>query len=234
MGSYYREHVSYPNVAAGPYPSNPHLVSVPDNVGTNITNVHNAPPALPHESANPKECSVKGCSGMILPGRPHKMCDECRGRHRVYAMTKRAKRKMEKSLINTQNGQPVVWMPPDEAAQQEGSTPSSEPVAGPSRQYQVRLFPHSVSHIIRLRPRPRRRDPVSENGHAPYRGAWMVHCSQISLGAASRVRLRALRLPLFRVYRAQHEYLQWHLFAFRSCELYHTTSSRAREYHLTE
>lgn len=48
----------------------------------------------------------------------NKMCEACRQRHRVYATTKRLKRKMEKDAINQQNAallstaQPVgsVWV----------------------------------------------------------------------------------------------------------------------------
>ncbi|EJF63775.1 hypothetical protein DICSQDRAFT_179027 [Dichomitus squalens LYAD-421 SS1] len=130
MGSYYREHVSYPNVTAGPYP--PDLAATLESVGSNITNTH---------QDDPKYCSVKGCSASLPSGYPHKMCEECRGRHRVYAMTKRAKRKMEKALLNgsAQHGQPVAWMPPDETGQQaqDQSGQSSEAAASPSRQYEV-------------------------------------------------------------------------------------------------
>ncbi|KAI1798109.1 hypothetical protein LXA43DRAFT_933980 [Ganoderma leucocontextum] len=130
MSSYYREHVAYPNVSAGPYP--PHLVTALDNGANNIINTH-------HD--DPKRCSVKGCSAPLPPDCPHKMCEECRGRHRVYAMTKRAKRKMEKALLNgsAQNGQPVAWMPTDDTTQAEQEHPgqSPEPVAGPSRQFEV-------------------------------------------------------------------------------------------------
>ena len=130
MGSYYREHVSFPNVTAGPYP--PELAAALESVGTNITNTH---------QDDARHCSVKGCSAPLPSSYPHKMCEECRGRHRVYAMTKRAKRKMEKALLNgsAQNGQPVAWMPPDETGQQEQeqSGQSSETVASPSRQFEV-------------------------------------------------------------------------------------------------
>jgi hypothetical protein len=44
------------------------------------------------------------------------MCEECRGRHRKYATTKRAKRKQEKAAIGTQrisndDGRVVTWVP---------------------------------------------------------------------------------------------------------------------------
>lgn len=70
-------------------------------------------------SEGPRKCSVRGCV-MIMPQEStNKMCDACRGRHRVYAMTKRAKRKMEKAAINQQSAallsseQPLgtIWMP---------------------------------------------------------------------------------------------------------------------------
>ena len=42
-------------------------------------------------------CSVRGCKGHVLPESRNKMCDDCRGRHRTYANTKRARRKLEKA-----------------------------------------------------------------------------------------------------------------------------------------
>jgi hypothetical protein len=47
----------------------------------------------------------------------NKMCETCRSRHRVYANTKRAKRKMEKAAVNLQTLEgrispgETVWMP---------------------------------------------------------------------------------------------------------------------------
>ncbi|KIJ63796.1 hypothetical protein HYDPIDRAFT_56833, partial [Hydnomerulius pinastri MD-312] len=49
-----------------------------------------------------RRCSVRGCNKPLAPDVANKMCDECRGRHRVYAMTKRAKRKQEKAAILSQ------------------------------------------------------------------------------------------------------------------------------------
>ena len=105
MGSYYREHVSFPNVTAGPYP--PELAAALESVGTNITNTH---------QDDARHCSVKGCSAPLPSSYPHKMCEVCRGRHRVYAMTKRAKRKKEKAVLTGSAGQhqTVAWMPPEE------------------------------------------------------------------------------------------------------------------------
>jgi hypothetical protein len=70
-------------------------------------------------SETPRKCSVRGCVAVMSQGSTNKMCDACRGRHRVYAMTKRAKRKMEKAAINQQSAallsteQPpgTIWMP---------------------------------------------------------------------------------------------------------------------------
>ena len=46
------------------------------------------------------------------------MCETCRGRHRKYATTKRAKRKQEKAALGAQrigndDGRVVTWMPQD-------------------------------------------------------------------------------------------------------------------------
>jgi hypothetical protein len=48
-----------------------------------------------------KQCSVKGCTNTLTSEDTNKMCDGCRGRHRIYASTKRARRKLEKAAIVT-------------------------------------------------------------------------------------------------------------------------------------
>src|SRR6266852_2354957 len=71
-------------------------------------------------STNPnsslRRCSVKGCAKELSPDYTLKMCEACRGRHRKYATTKRAKRKQEKAAVGSQriatdDGQIVTWMP---------------------------------------------------------------------------------------------------------------------------
>lgn len=55
-----------------------------------------------HDDAqNPdsRRCSVRGCLQPLPEGHQNKMCETCRGRHRIYASTKRAKRKLEKAAI---------------------------------------------------------------------------------------------------------------------------------------
>ncbi|PCH44922.1 hypothetical protein WOLCODRAFT_165497 [Wolfiporia cocos MD-104 SS10] len=64
-------------------------------------------------STQVRHCSVRGCNKPLQFDYKHKMCEECRGRHRVYANTKRAKRKMEKAAMGAQNGQAIVWMQED-------------------------------------------------------------------------------------------------------------------------
>lgn len=65
-----------------------------------------------------RRCSVKGCGKDLPQDYALKMCDDCRGRHRKYATTKRAKRKQEKAAVGAQrigndDGRVVTWMPPD-------------------------------------------------------------------------------------------------------------------------
>lgn len=61
-------------------------------------------------------CSVRGCTTVLSMEYTHKMCESCRGRHRIYASTKRAKRKQEKAMLGAQAG--AVWLQDDlEAAQ---------------------------------------------------------------------------------------------------------------------
>ncbi|KAI0064984.1 hypothetical protein BV25DRAFT_1822764 [Artomyces pyxidatus] len=79
----------------------------------------------PSESASPpqegqRRCSVKGCGKPLPTDYVLKMCEACRGRHRIYATTKRAKRKLEKAAVGAhqlgrEDDQPVTWMPADDA-----------------------------------------------------------------------------------------------------------------------
>ncbi|KAI0289624.1 hypothetical protein BC826DRAFT_1106863 [Russula brevipes] len=67
---------------------------------------------------SPRKCSVKGCTNDLAPDYALKMCEPCRGRHRKYATTKRAKRKQEKAAVGAQrvgndDGRAVTWMPQD-------------------------------------------------------------------------------------------------------------------------
>ncbi|EGO03330.1 hypothetical protein SERLA73DRAFT_174773, partial [Serpula lacrymans var. lacrymans S7.3] len=57
----------------------------------------------PTSSNASRYCSVRGCNKPLSYDSNNKMCDVCRGRHRIYATTKRAKRKMEKAAIVSQN-----------------------------------------------------------------------------------------------------------------------------------
>lgn len=133
MSSYYREHVSFPNVTSGPAPPYPPPLTAVDGAHTFAHGDSNGGPQ--EEGSNTRHCSVKGCAAVLAPAYPHKMCEECRSRHRTYANTKRAKRKMEKALLNS--GQPVAWMPDDGASQQDEHAHPGEPVAGPSRSFEV-------------------------------------------------------------------------------------------------
>ena len=76
-------------------------------------------PSDPAASSPARKCSVKNCGKELPESHSGKMCDECRGRHRVYASTKRQKRKMEKMAVGltlqtgVTTGDGAVFMPPD-------------------------------------------------------------------------------------------------------------------------
>jgi hypothetical protein len=57
------------------------------------------PPPDPELQPDLKECSVRGCHQKVPISAHTKMCEGCRGRHRVYATTKRMKRKQEKAAL---------------------------------------------------------------------------------------------------------------------------------------
>jgi hypothetical protein len=75
------------------------------------------PSNQPGPSTPARICSVKNCSNQLSVDYNRKMCEVCRGRHRIYASTKRAKRKMEKIAAGMQNAGAIdgqaVFMPPD-------------------------------------------------------------------------------------------------------------------------
>lgn len=62
-------------------------------------NLNNQQQGYPRDAL--KKCSVKGCTNALSPDDTNKMCDGCRSRHRIYASTKRARRKLEKAAIVT-------------------------------------------------------------------------------------------------------------------------------------
>lgn len=57
------------------------------------------PSSDPEQQPDLKECSVRGCHQKVPISAHTKMCEGCRGRHRVYATTKRMKRKLEKAKL---------------------------------------------------------------------------------------------------------------------------------------
>ena len=77
-------------------------------------------------------CSVRGCKGHVLPDSRNKMCDDCRGRHRIYANTKRARRKLEKAAAmgNLGVNTTIRWdsaIDPRLLSESSQGTPSSPP-----------------------------------------------------------------------------------------------------------
>ncbi|TFY54212.1 hypothetical protein EVJ58_g8993 [Rhodofomes roseus] len=121
--SYYREQTHfYPSV----HTTVSNNVVLPDDHTQADIAAQGSPPS--HPAGPPRYCTVKGCTVILLSDYLHKMCEACRGRHRVYAMTKRAKRKMEKAALGSHGGQPVIWMPQDDAIEDEddeGEAPQS-------------------------------------------------------------------------------------------------------------
>ncbi|KAI0072086.1 hypothetical protein K474DRAFT_1668233 [Panus rudis PR-1116 ss-1] len=115
-----------------------------------------------------RPCSVRGCSAMLPPEYQQKMCEACRSRHRIYASTKRAKRKAEKMAMGGQVG-PVAWMPPDREArevQQPPPAPASPtpPILSPPRISPQPLPAPPPAPAPALEPRP---EPVPAPVSAP-------------------------------------------------------------------
>jgi len=97
---------------------------------------------LSTESELPRRCSVRGCVSIIPADSTNKMCEACRGRHRVYAMTKRAKRKMEKealtqqsvALLSTEQPPGTIWLPETPELDDEQQEPINESISGMARE----------------------------------------------------------------------------------------------------
>lgn len=83
------------------------------------------------QGSHPRKCSVRGCMTVIPPDTSNKMCEACRGKHRVYAMTKRAKRKLEKdalvqqsvALLSTEQPAGTIWLPENPQLDEEEDEP---------------------------------------------------------------------------------------------------------------
>ena len=120
MGSYYRDpnisfHLDHERAGQLFNPNAP-------NVGTQHSqDPSSSGPVQGHGTT--RYCSVRGCTSILPYDYGNKMCDICRGRHRIYASTKRAKRKMEKAALGMQSG----WIPSEEGGQEgETSVPRQE------------------------------------------------------------------------------------------------------------
>lgn len=96
----------------------------------------NNTPNEANKTKTPRKCSVRGCMTVMPMDTANKMCEACRQRHRVYATTKRLKRKMEKDAINQQSAalllteQPAcrsVWV--EETRAEDGDKKSGRDIA---------------------------------------------------------------------------------------------------------
>lgn len=99
-------------------------ISLPNAIAQHADDQHNG--EQPQATGPTRYCSVRGCTSVLPPNYGNKMCEVCRGRHRVYASTKRAKRKMEKAALGMQNG----WIPT------EDDLPPNEPSSSPTANVQ--------------------------------------------------------------------------------------------------
>ena len=137
--SYYPDHLTYPSLSPSPQSHQHYTQDVPTDP---LQGMHDD---QGHQSATTltKHCSVRGCTAALPPDYNLKMCEACRGRHRVYATTKRAKRKMEKAALGGQGGH-VVWMPPD-AEDHSQSIPSSSQRQDISTSPEVRIVVQDIT-----------------------------------------------------------------------------------------
>jgi len=87
-------------------------------------------------SDNTRKCSVRGCSLPIPSHTANKMCETCRGRHRIYATTKRARRKLEKAAMEGfSSANSDSWISP--ATPATTATPQGSANAVPNHQLSV-------------------------------------------------------------------------------------------------
>ncbi|KAJ7594976.1 hypothetical protein C8J56DRAFT_928129 [Mycena floridula] len=96
-------------------------------------------PEPENEPSTPRKCSVRGCSLHVAPESTNKMCLSCRGKHRVYAMTKRARRKQEKAAVEGETKLNVeqipgaaIWMPGTEKKSEKSDKQVTEPFSPPT------------------------------------------------------------------------------------------------------
>jgi hypothetical protein len=121
------------------------------NGGPSGSNDANSPASESTES--PRRCSVRGCVSIIPADSTNKMCEVCRGRHRIYAMTKRAKRKMEKdalhqqsvALLSTEQPPGTIWLP--ETPELDDDEPNDGSVSGMGKIAKLPDHPSQVSCV---------------------------------------------------------------------------------------
>ena len=75
---------------------------VPEGVATLYyppLSIPKSPGTTNNKPSKTKQCSIRGCTLLLSLSSSNKMCETCRGRHRVYVSKKRARRKMEKAAV---------------------------------------------------------------------------------------------------------------------------------------
>ncbi|KAK0473753.1 hypothetical protein IW261DRAFT_1503266 [Armillaria novae-zelandiae] len=102
-----------------------------------------------------RRCTVRGCGQMLDANSPNKMCESCRGKHRRYASTKRARRKLEKAAISGQTIIPIeqipgstAWMPGNATVNEEDNHPDNqniEPMDPPAQTFTTAFASESLS-----------------------------------------------------------------------------------------
>lgn len=79
--------------------SQPSAIVGPSSLSENIYKTFPDSASQQSPSSPQKTCSVRGCKRNVIQDSGTKMCEVCRGRHRIYATTKRARRKLEKAAV---------------------------------------------------------------------------------------------------------------------------------------
>lgn len=74
-----------------------------------------------------RQCSVRGCHRALSADSANKMCLPCREKHRTYASTKRARRKLEKAAMEGQTIVPVEQIPGSTAWMPAAEVPFRKP-----------------------------------------------------------------------------------------------------------
>ncbi|KAJ7150356.1 hypothetical protein C8R46DRAFT_1124750 [Mycena filopes] len=145
---------AFPSKKAKPGKRRAGKLTTSENLTAPASTTHEDGDSTPASTA--RECSVRGCSKPLGPPGPdplveRKMCASCRQKHRGYASTKRARRKAEKALSQS-NPAPATPTSPSSSSQPTPNIQKSTWPIDPALYSQPSAQSSSLAGALTLQP----------------------------------------------------------------------------------